>query len=107
MTKQITADIYQLTRQIREFAEQRDWVKHHPPKNLVMALSVEVAELLEHFQWLSGEESRNLNIEQKQQVAYEMSDVLIYLLRMAEQLDIDLPVAVQQKIELNAQKYPL
>ena len=107
MAKQVTADIYKLTEQIREFAEQRDWVKHHPPKNLVMALSVEVAELLEHFQWLTGEESRNLTLDQKQEVAYEMSDVLIYLLRMAEQLDIDLPIAVQEKIELNAQKYPV
>lgn len=107
MAKRITADIYQLTEQIREFAEARDWVQHHPPKNLVMALSVEVAELMEHFQWLSGEESRHLSAQQKQEVAYEMSDVFIYLLRMAEQLDVDLPLAVQQKIELNAQKYPL
>ena len=62
---------------------------------------------MEHFQWLTGEESRNLSNEIKQEVAYEMSDVLIYLLRMAEQLDVDLPVAVQQKLELNAKKYPV
>lgn len=95
-----------LTEQLRAFAQNRDWDQFHSPKNLSMALSVEAAELLEHFQWLTEHESLNLSASQHEQVALEMADVFIYLLRLADKLDIDLLEIAQRKIVLNEQKYP-
>ena len=96
----------ELTATVCKFAEQRDWDQFHSPKNLSMALIVEAAELVEHFQWLSRQESDKLNKEQQEAVSMEMADVLIYLVRMAERLDIDLLEAAQKKLKINAQKYP-
>ena len=96
----------ELTAAVCKFAEQRDWDQFHSPKNLSMALIVEAAELVEHFQWLSRQESDKLNKEQQEAVSMEMADVLIYLVRMAERLDIDLLEAAQKKLKINAQKYP-
>lgn len=92
---------------IREFAEAREWQPFHTPKNLVMALSVEAAELLEPFQWLTPEQSCELNAEQREAVRQEIADVLIYLTRLADLLDIDLLEAAADKLVLNARKYPV
>ncbi len=100
-------NLQQLTRELHAFAIERDWEQFHSPKNLSMALSVEAAELVEHFQWLSEAQSENLAADKKQQVAYEMADIFIYLLRLAQRLDIDLLQAVEEKIELNGRKYPV
>ena len=95
-----------LTELLRAFAQTRDWDQFHSPKNLSMALSVEAAELLEHFQWLTEHESLNLSASQHEQVALEMADVFIYLLRLADKLDVDLLEIARRKIVLNEQKYP-
>ena len=91
---------------LRQFAEERDWDQFHSPKNLSMALIAEAAELVEHFQWLTEEQSKNLSPEKLEEVAQEVADIQIYLIRLADKLDIDLLTAVDKKIELNAQKYP-
>ena len=91
---------------LRRFAEERDWDQFHAPKNLAMALCVEAAELLEHFQWLGEEESKKLSSRQLEQVREEMADVLLYLIRLADKLDVDLVQAASDKIERNARKYP-
>ena len=97
----------ELQNRIRAFAEERDWQQFHSPKNLAMALSVEAAELLEHFQWLSEEQSSELPEETRHAVALEMADVLIYLCRLADRLDIDLLAAAGEKMTLNEKKYPV
>ena len=91
---------------LRKFVAERDWDKFHSPKNLAMALSVEASELMEHFQWLTEEESRRLPPEKFNAVRDEMADVLVYLVRLADKLDVDLLEAAAQKIEKNALKYP-
>ena len=91
----------------RTFAEQRDWEQFHSPKNLAMALSVEVAEVVEHFQWLTEEQRRNLPKEKLEEVETELADTLIYLIRLADKLEIDLLAAAQSKIEINERKYPV
>jgi NTP pyrophosphatase (non-canonical NTP hydrolase) len=95
-----------LREQLRRFADARDWGQFHSPKNLAMALSVESAELLEHFQWLSEDQSRNLPAERRAEVAQELADVLLYLVQLADRLGIDLLNAAQQKLALNELKYP-
>ena len=88
------------------FARDRDWQQFQSPKNLAMALSVEVAELLEHFQWLTQEESRALDEQSKAAVADEIADVQLYLVRLADELGIDIISAVSLKAEKNEEKYP-
>ena len=100
------ADLQDLRDALRRFSAERDWDQYHAPKNLAMALSVEAAELLEHFQWLSEEASRQLAPKQLAQVREEIADVLIYLVRLADQLDVDLIAAARDKLALNALKYP-
>ena len=92
--------------ELREFAAERDWSQFHSPKNLAMALSVEASEIMEHFQWLTEEQSSDLPDEKKAAVAEEIGDVLNYLVRLADQLDIDLLKAAVNKIEINRRKYP-
>lgn len=99
-------DMAQLTKSLRSFARVRAWDQYHTPKNLVMALSVEVAELMEHFQWLGLEESQKLSRQTLGKVREEIGDVLIYLLRLADKLGIDPLVAATDKMELNRLKYP-
>ena len=96
-----------LRQRIREFAQARAWERYHTPKNLVMALSVEASELLEPFQWLTAEQSLQLSAEQHEAVRQEIADVLIYLTRLADLLDIDLLDAAADKLALNARKYPV
>lgn len=95
-----------LKNQLRAFADARDWEQFHSPKNLAMAMIVEAAELTEHFQWLTEAQSHALEPEKREQVAQELADVLLYLVRLADRLDIDLMDAAQRKLVINAQKYP-
>lgn len=99
-------DLDELRATLRAFADERDWDQFHSPKNLSMALSVEVAELLEHFQWLSEEQSHNLPVETERLAAEEIADIQIYLIRLADKLGIDIEAAIRRKIEANGQKYP-
>ena len=100
-------DINTLKHQLREFADTRDWNQFHSPKNLSMALSIEAGETMEHFQWLTQEQSKNLPEDKLDEVAEELADTLLYLIRLADKLDIDLLAAAQNKIKLNGQKYPV
>ncbi|MFZ3220364.1 MAG: nucleotide pyrophosphohydrolase [Rhodoferax sp.] len=96
-----------LIQSLRDFARARDWEQFHAPKNLACALSVEAAELLEHFQWLTEEQSQALAGDKKAQVAAEAADVFLYLLQLCDKLDIDLMDAAQRKLQVNAEKYPV
>lgn len=91
---------------LRQFALERDWDQFHSPKNLSMALVVEVAELVEHFQWMAEEQSRNLTPEKLAEVELEIADIQIYLVRLADKLKIDVMAAVEKKLAINAKKYP-
>lgn len=99
-------DLLMLRNKLRAFAEARDWDQFHSPKNLSMALMVEVAELMEHFQWLSEAQSANLAAEKKPAVAEELADILLYLIRISDKLKVDLLEAALNKLEKNAAKYP-
>jgi NTP pyrophosphatase (non-canonical NTP hydrolase) len=92
---------------LRAFAAERDWDQFHTPRNLATALAVEAAELLEPFQWLSDGQDRNLPPETRAAVEAEMADVLLYLVRLADQLGVDLESAAHAKIARNAEKYPV
>ena len=96
----------QLAIELRKFAAERDWEKFHNPKNLVMALAAECGELVEQFQWLTPEQSLQPDPRQRERIAAEMADVLVYLVRLADRLDLDLPAAVAIKLEHNRRKYP-
>lgn len=100
-------DLNKLNQALREFAKARDWEQFHSPKNLASALSVEAAELLEHFQWLTEAQSRSLSPEKRDEVGAEMADVFLYLLQLADKLGVDLIDAAQRKMLVNAQKYPV
>ncbi len=93
-------------KKLREFAAERDWEQFHSPKNLSMALAVEVAEIIEHFQWLTEEQSRDLDPETLRKVREEIGDVQIYLARLADQLGISPIEAALEKLEINRKKYP-
>lgn len=95
-----------LSAQLKQFARERDWEQYHAPKNLASALIVEAAELLEHFQWLTEDQSRQLPPEKLREVGAEMADVLLYLLQLSTVLDVDLVAAAREKIKVNALKYP-
>ncbi|CAK0769024.1 dCTP diphosphatase [Gammaproteobacteria bacterium] len=98
--------IQALRQTLAAFAAERDWDQFHSPKNLSMALIVEVAELLEHFQWLTDTESRTLPPSRREAVRLELADIFIYLVRLADKLDIDLLDAARDKIAMNELKYP-
>lgn len=100
------ASIQQLQQRIRDFANARDWDQFHSPKNLSMALIAEAAELVEHFQWLTEEQSHNLPDNKLTEVEHEMADIFVYLLRLADKLNIDLFEVSDRKIRLNEEKYP-
>ncbi len=97
----------ELRMRVNTFVEERDWAQFHSPKNLAMAMIVEAGEVVEHFQWMTEQESLNLNSEVKEQVGQELSDTFVYLLRIAEVCGIDLIDAANKKIALNAKKYPI
>lgn len=99
--------IEHLRSEVREFVAQRSWEKFHSPKNISMALAIEAAELMEHFQWISQDESRQPDAEKLLKIGEEISDVLCYLMAMANTLEIDLTTTFTRKMELNRKKYPV
>jgi dCTP diphosphatase len=101
-----TDSLNDLRARINTFVTERDWAQFHTPKNLAMAMIVEAAELLEQFQWDTPQESQQLSSEKREAVAHELADTFVYLLRIAEVLEIDLIDATNKKINLNALKYP-
>ena len=106
MTKR-TDSLDSLREALAEFAGARDWDQFHNPKNLAMALAGEAGEVLEHFQWLTFEQAANLPDATREEVALECADVLLFLLRLTDKLDIDLAAAAKRKLVLNAKKYPV
>jgi NTP pyrophosphatase (non-canonical NTP hydrolase) len=107
MLRGMSTDLDSLRDRLRAFALERDWGQFHSPKNLACALSVEAAELLEHFQWMTEPQSRAIADAQREQIALEAADVLLYLIQLADQLGIDLLAAADRKLALNATKYPV
>ena len=103
----MSTELESLKLKLREFAKERDWDQFHSPKNFSMALIVECAELVEHFQWLSDDQSKNLPADTLEEVRLEMADIFLYLVRLADKLDVDLIDAANDKIKLNAEKYPV
>jgi NTP pyrophosphatase (non-canonical NTP hydrolase) len=98
--------LQQISQRLLEFARERDWEQFHAPKNLAMALAVEAGEVMEHFQWLSEEQSEQLSADKRREVAYEVADVFIFTMRLSQRLGIDLAAVVDEKIKINEQKYP-
>lgn len=101
------SEIVKLIELLRVFAEERDWEQFHSPKNLSMALAVEVSELLEQFQWLTEEQSSALDKKQLERVEEEIADIFIYLLRLCDVLKLNLIDATNKKLNENAKKYPV
>lgn len=99
-------NLAELSIKIREFADERDWRQYHNPKNLVMAMSVEMAELVEHYQWLTPDQAAHLEVDEQSPIAQEMADVLLYMLRLSDELGLDMEQAILHKMQLNAEKYP-
>lgn len=99
--------LIELRDKLRAFTREREWDRYHTPKNLAMALIVEAAELAEHFQWLTAEESQSPQDGRREKIRDELADVLIYLVELADTLDVDLAAAARDKIGKNALKYPV
>jgi len=99
-------DLEDIKHIVRQFAEARNWDQFHSPKNLTMAMSVEVGELMEHFQWLTEQQSIELDAKTMAAVADEIADIQVYLIRLADKLGVDILQVVEQKIQKNAAKYP-
>ncbi len=97
----------ELATSLRAFAKERDWDQFHSPRNLAAALSVEAAEILEHFQWMSDEQSTSISSKKRKEIALELADVFLYLIRLADRLDIDLIASAKKKLTINAEKYPV
>ena len=108
MNTDSTTTVAALKRLVDDFVDQRDWHRFHAPKNLAMSLAIEAAELMEHFQWISADESRHVaqDTERLAAVGEELADVLCYALAMANELGLDLSTMIRQKIVKNEQKYP-
>ena len=100
-------DVDSLQQRPRAFANARDWERFHSPKNLAMAVASEAGELVDVFQWLTDEESRHLSDENRLRATEEIADVLIYVLRLGDKLEVDFQKAILEKLELNEQKYPV
>ncbi len=106
MTRGTADDLESLRQRLAEFAAERDWDQFHAPKNLAMALIAECAELVEHFQWLNEDQSAALSPEKRAAVRLEIADILIYLVRISDKLNIDLLAAAWEKIAINEERYP-
>lgn len=100
-------DFDKLRLRLVEFANARDWAKFHSPKNLACALTVEASELLEHFQWMKEDESRNLEPQKLADVESELADIFCYLIYLSEQLGVDVLKATAKKIDMNEMRYPI
>src|SRR5512142_3248470 len=98
-------DFDRIKKKVRQFVVEREWDQFHSPKNLSMALIVEAAEMVEHFQWLTEEQSSNPSPEKLAEIELELADIQIYLISLAQKLGLDLVAAVEKKLVLNAQKY--
>ena len=109
MSTDRTTSIADLREQVRDFVDQRDWRQFHAPKNLSMALAIEAAELMEHFQWITVDQSRHAGEDEQKGAAIgeELADVFCYVLALANELDIDLSTALRQKMIKNQRKYPI
>ena len=103
----MTDSLNDLARDLDQFAAERDWHRHHAPKNLASALIVEAAELLEHFQWMTEPESRTLSPEKLAEVRGEMADVLLYLVQLGNALGIDVVAAGREKLAINEGRFPV
>lgn len=101
------SDLQATIERIRAFRDARDWMQFHNPKNLAGSIVIEAAELLEHFQWKTPEESENLDAAKREAIAHEMADVAVYLLELADNLGIDLLQAIDRKMTVNEAKYPV
>ena len=99
--------VHSLRELVQEFVQERDWKKHHSPKNLSMSIAIEAAELMEHFQWRSVEESRQIADDVKAEVAEELADVICYALGMANELGLDVSTCMREKMVKNRIKYPI
>lgn len=108
MTKDKSTTIAELKDKIAKFRDERDWNKYHNPKNLVMAIAIETAELMEYYVWKTQEEADKLgkSKEQLQEIQEELADILIYCLALADRLNIDISQAIIAKLEKNSKKYP-
>jgi dCTP diphosphatase len=100
-------ELKKIAETLEQFAVKRDWNQFHSPKNLSMALSVEVAELVEEFQWLTEDQSASLSADKLSKVKDELGDIFIYLVRLSSKLNIDLISAANEKIQKNDIKYPV
>ena len=107
MTPNSTDSLATLRARLAAFADARDWTQFHNPKNLAMALAGEAGEIIEHFQWLTPEQAANLTPDTRDAVALECADVLLFLIRLSDQLNIDLITAANRKMDINAQRYPV
>ena len=103
----MTDSLQDIRERLAAFAQERDWDQFHTPKNLAMALSVEVAELVEHYQWLPTGLDAELDEAKRTGIRHELADVLMYLVRLADKSGVDLHAAVLEKMVLNAEKYPV
>jgi len=101
------SDLQQITEDIRRFRDERDWMQFHNPKNLAVSICLESAELLEHFQWTTPEQSEAVGQNRRDQIAMEIADVAIYLIELSDNLGIDLYQAIRSKLQHNAAKYPV
>ena len=99
--------VWAIRQMVRSFVEERNWSKFHSPKNISMALAIEAAELMEHFQWIDGDESRTPDPDKKVAIGEELADVLCYAMAIANELDIDIASSMKRKMELNRAKYPV
>jgi NTP pyrophosphatase (non-canonical NTP hydrolase) len=100
-------ELEQIQAAIRKFRDERDWMQFHNPKNLACSISIEAAELLEHFQWKSAEQSEVAAKERRIEISYEIADITVYLIELADNLGIDLIGAIKEKMALNETKYPI
>jgi NTP pyrophosphatase (non-canonical NTP hydrolase) len=107
ITQDAQTTVLAIRQMVRSFVDQRNWSKFHSPKNISMALAVEAAELMEHFQWIDGPESRTPDPDKKIAISEELADVLCYAMAIANELDIDIASAMKRKMELNRAKYPV
>lgn len=103
----VSDSLDEIKQKARVFVAERDWDQFNSPKNLAMALIAEAGELIEHFQWLTEEQSRRMDPEQTKEVSHELADILIYLIRLADQLNVDLLKATNEKMRINEEKYPV
>lgn len=101
-----STSVAELRKIVAQFVREREWEQFHTPKNLSMSIAIEAAELMEHFQWISGKESATLTTEQKVEVSEELADVICYAMALSNSLDIDVSSAVIRKMALNRKKYP-